>query len=157
MTAKENTFLDNIFKYDKFINNSELKYPKLNKNIEKEMNLSSSLKKYEGEFPMNNSGVMYYNVYNNSKEIKEKYIGDVKPINKSINVINEYKDNRDNIDNSFNNSNNLDENKNFYKTYGGFINMNNKNDDNFLLNSNNSLSNQGEFHAFTLSSFSFKK
>ena len=137
--------LDNIFKYDKYINNSELKYPKLNKNIEKEMALSSSLKSYEGEFPMNNCGVMYYNVYNNSKEFKEKNMGDIKLINEKIN--NNNIDIEKNIYNSNNNNN--------FKTYGDFINE--KKHENFLLNSGNSLPNQGEFHTFTLNSFSFSK
>ena len=139
--------LDNIFKYDKYINNSELKYPKLNKNIEKEIALSSSLKKYEGEFPMNNCGVMYYNVYNNSKEVKEKNIGDVQFINEQQINTSSNKDNTSGY--------NIDEQNNLYKTYGEL--KNNRINDNFLLNSNNSLSNQGEFLPFTLSSFSFRK
>ena len=143
---------DNIFKYDKYINNSELKYPKINRNVEEKIGLSSSLKKYEGEFPMNNYGVMYYNVLNNSKEIKEKNIGDIKKTNSQIN------DNK--VNNNFNNNNynsfhNNDKNK-YYNTYGDFMN-NKKDDNNFLLNSKNTMPHQDEFHSFTLSSFSFKK
>lgn len=135
--------LDKIFKYDKYINNSELKYPKLNKYAEEKVGLSTSLQKYEGEFPLNNNGVMFYNTYNKTKEIKEKN-GNIKMSNEKINI--------NSINNIFNNSNNKN---NFYNTYGDI--MNNKKEDNFLLNSNNSMSHQDEFHAFTLSSFSFKK
>ena len=145
--------LDNIFKYDKYINNSELKYPKLNNYIEEKMGLSSSLKKYEGEFPINNCGVMLlYNVYNNSKEVKEKKINDIEKVNEKMNI--------NTINNNFNYSSNYNFHSNgknkFFNTYGDF--MNRKKDDNiFLLNSNNSIPHQDEFHAYTLSSFSFKK
>jgi Ca2+-binding EF-hand superfamily protein len=133
--------LDNIFKYDKYINNSELKYPKLNKEVENKMALSDSLKKYEGEFPMNDCGVMYYNVYNNSKEVKEKNIGNVQMSGHL---------NNNNIYNSFN-----DDNKNnFYNSFNNCVNKNQN--DNILLNSNNTLLHQDEYHAFNLSSFSFK-
>ena len=134
--------LDNIFKYDKFINNSELCYPRLNKYIEKE--ISSSLKKCEGEFPMNNFGVPYYNIYNNSKEIKEKNIGEVKKENEQLN----------NLNNNYFNINGENKNK-FSNTYTDF--MNNNRVEKLLLNSNNLLQNQDEIHAFTLSSFSFRK
>ena len=141
--------LDNIFKYDKYINNSELKYPKLNKNIEEEMALSSSLNKYEGEFPINNFGVTYYNVYNNSKEIKEKNIENVEFWNKDININNT--NNNDlitNIHNSFHSNGE----KIFFNNYG-----NDKKNNNLLLNSNNTLSHQSEFHASNFTSFSFSK
>ena len=148
--------LDNIFKYDKYITNSELKYPKLNKEVEKKMALSSSLKQYEGEFPMNDCGVMYYNVYNNSKEVKEKNMGNVQMFNNLKNSNNDF---NNNSYNSFNNDNYNDNRNNLNNSYNNF--MNNNQNENVLLKSNNTLNNtlshQDEFHAFNLISFSFKK
>ena len=152
ISGGKNTFtekqLDNTFKYDKYINNSELKYPKLNKEIEDKMELSSSLKKYEGEFPINDGGVMYYNIYHNSKEVKEKNIGNVKMFN------NPNSSNND-LYNSSHISYNNDNKNNYNNISGDFVNTNQN--ENILLNSNNTFSHQDEFHPFTLSSFSFRK
>ena len=127
--------LDKIFKYDKFVSNSELKYPKLFKGFDIKQ---ESLKKYEGEFPMNNCGVLYYNVYNNnSKEVKDKNIEKVSKINEQFNTSNKY----DNFNNSQTTYNNEGKNK-FNNTSD---NYNNNLNDNFLLNSNNS--NIFEFHS----------
>ena len=129
--------LDKIFKYDKFINNTELKYPQLYKGINTE---KESLRKYEGEFPMNNCGVLYYKIYNNSKEIKEKNIENIPKIKNQFNTINKY----ENINNNQNTSSNVGQNK-FYNTYKNFNNN---------LNNN---SNTYEFQFNTLSQFSFRK
>ena len=86
----KNTFheqnLDNIFKFDKFINNSELNYPRLNKIIENEV--SSSLNINIGELPINDFGFTYYNICNNSKETKQKNFSEVKKENNPIDNIN---------------------------------------------------------------------
>ena len=152
ISGGKNTFteknLDNIFKYDKFINNSELKYPHFKQNVENEMPMPASLKRYEGEFPMNNSGVLYYNVYKNAEEDNYQKLKDIKMMNEYIN--NDNRNDMINSQNSFKNDN-FNNNKH-YNTYGNF--MNNKKDENILLNSNNSIPIQNEFN--TSSSFSFK-
>ena len=145
--------LDNIFKYDKYINNSELKYPKLYKGAEDDAT-KSSLKKYEGEFPINNCGIMRYNVYKNSKEVKEKNMGNIEKIKEEFN--NSYKNDINNLNNNNENSFNKEGNNNYYNTYGHFMN-NNHGNNNLLLNSNNSITNPNEFHSLTLSQFSFRK
>ena len=137
--------LDKIFKYDKFVSNSELKYPKLYKGVDIKQ---ESLKKYEGEFPMNNCGVLYYHVYNNnSKEVKDKNSEKVSKINEQFNTSNKY-DNFNNSQSTYNNEANN-------KVNNTSDNYNNNLNDNFLLNSNKS--NIFEFHSNTLSQFSFRK
>ena len=135
--------LDKIFKYERFISNSELKYPKLYKGVDIEQ---ESLKKYEGEFPMNNCGVFYYNVCNNSKEVKDKIIENTSKINDQFNTSNKY-----GINNKQNTYSNDDKNK----LFNAYENFNNNVNENFLLNSNNSNSN--EFHFNTLGQYSFRK
>lgn len=137
--------LDKIFKYEKYVNNSELKYPKLHKGVDIEQ---ESLKKYEGEFPMNNFGVLYYNVYNNSKEIEDKNINNSLKINEQFNTSKKYE-----INNS-QNTYNIDDGNKIYNIYDNF---NNTLNDNFLLNSNNSNSNSNEFHFNSVNQFSFRK
>jgi len=136
--------LDKIFKYEKFVTNSELKYPKLYKGIDIEQ---ESLKKYEGEFPMNNCGVLYYNVYNNSKELKDKNIENTLKINDQFDTINKY-----DINNNSRSTYSNDVNNKFYNTYDNF---NDNLNENLLLNSHNSDSN--EFHYNALNQFSFRK
>ena len=136
--------LDKIFKYEKFVSNSELKYPKLYKGIDIEQ---ESLKKYEGEFPMNNCGALYYNVYNNSKEVKDKNIENTLKINEQFDTINKY-----DINNNSKSTYSNDANNKFYNTYD---NVNDNLNENFLLNSHNSNSN--EFHFNALNQFSFRK
>lgn len=138
--------LDKLFKYEKFVSNSELKYPQLYKGVDIE---TESLKKYEGEFPMNNCGVLYYNVYNNSKEVKDKNIENALRINDQFDTINNYDINN----NNHSHSTFINEAKNkFYNTYD---NINDNLNENLLLNSNNSNSN--EFHFNSLNQFSFRK
>ena len=112
------------------------------------MPMPPSLKRYEGEFPMNNSGVLYYNVYKNAEEDNYQKLKDIKMMNEYIN--NDNRNDMINSQNSFKNDN-FNNNKH-YNTYGNF--MNNKIDENILLNSNNSIPIQNEFN--TSSSFSFK-
>ena len=135
--------LDKIFKYERFISNSELKYPKLYKGVDIEQEY---LKNYEGEFPMNNCGVLYYNVCNNSKEVKDKIIENTSKINDQFNTSNKY-----GINNKQNTYSNDDKNK----LFNAYENFNNNVNENFLLNSNNSNSN--EFHFNTLGQYSFRK
>ena len=137
--------LDKIFKYERFISNSELKYPKLYKGVDIEQ---ESLKKYEGEFPINNCGILYYNIYNNSKEVKDKNIENALKINPQFNTNNKY-----DIINNIQNTYSYDD-KNKFNNYN-YENLNNNLNENFLLNSNNSNSN--DFHSNTLSQFSFRK
>lgn len=136
--------LDKIFKYEKFVNNSELNYPKLYKGIDIQQ---ESFRKYEGEFPLNNCGVLYYNVYNNSKEMEDKNIENVLKINEQFNTINKC----DAINNNENTYSNNGKNK-FYNTYE---NYNNNLNENFPLNSNNS--NTYEFQTNAISQYSFRK
>ena len=153
ISGGKNTFneknLDNMFKYDKYINNSELKYPHFKKNVENEILLPHSLKKYEGEFPMNNCGVLYFNIHKSDEDDKYQKIKDIQIKNEYINHKN------DNfLINNQNNLNNSDNyNKKFYNANQEFMNISNK-EENILLNSGNSVPLQNELH--TLSSFSFK-
>ena len=66
--------LDNLFKYDKYINDSELIYPKFYKNFDYK-NIES-FQKYKNEFPLNDFGITNYSVYNISKDdrIKDKLL-----------------------------------------------------------------------------------
>ena len=66
--------LDNLFKYDKYINDSELIYPKFYKNFDYK-NIES-FQKYKIEFPLNDFGITNYSVYNISKDdrIKDKLL-----------------------------------------------------------------------------------
>jgi hypothetical protein len=65
--------LDNIFKYDKYINDSELIYPKFYKNFDYK-NIET-FRKYKTEFPLNDFGITNHSVYNtsNDNKIKDKF------------------------------------------------------------------------------------
>ena len=65
--------LDNIFKYDKYINDSELIYPKFYKNFDYK-NIET-FRKYKTEFPLNDFGITNHGVYNtsNDNKIKDKF------------------------------------------------------------------------------------
>ena len=62
--------LDNIFKFDKYINDSELIYPKFYKNFDYK-NIES-FQKYKNEFPLNDFGITNYSVYKIYKDDKIK-------------------------------------------------------------------------------------
>ena len=68
--------LDNIFKYDKYINDSELIYPKFYKNFDYK-NIET-FRKYKTEFPLNDFGITNHSVYNtsNDNKIKDKLCED---------------------------------------------------------------------------------
>ena len=65
--------LDNIFKYDKYINDSELIYPKFYNNFDYK-NIET-FRKYKTEFPLNDFGITSHSVYNtsNDNKIKDKF------------------------------------------------------------------------------------
>ena len=138
--------LDNILKYDKFINDSELIYPK---NYNKfDYKSSPSFQKYKGEFPLNDFGITNFSVHNISQDnkIKDKLIEDNKNNAYNLREIQNIIIN-DKIENEYN--------PQYFKT--SFNNMENNCRENQLIISNNSMSQNDNIHSFTLNEFSFRK
>lgn len=138
--------LDNIFKYDRFVIDSELVYPKIYKHFDYKN--AVSLQKYKNEFPLNDFGITYYSVYNipNDIKIKDKFCEENEKRNYNFNE----------IQNIIINNNIADEyNKKFFET--NIILNDNNLKDNPLLISNNSNSQKENLYSFTLNEFSFRK
>ena len=138
--------LDNIFKYDRFVNDSELVYPKIYKHFDYKN--AAPFQKYKNEFPLNDFGITYYSVYNipNDIKIKDKFCEENEKRNSNSNE----------IQNIIINNNIADEyNKKFFET--NIISNDNNLKDNPLLISNNSNSQKENLYSFTLNEFSFRK
>ena len=140
--------LDNIFKYDKYINDTELIYPKCYKNFDYKSN--KSFQKYKNQFPLNDFGITNYSVLNIPIEdkIKDKLNG------MNNNNIYNFKDIQNNI---INDSGDNEYNDNYFKTS---IQINeNIYKENPLLISNNSMSQKEleNIYSYTLNDFSFRK
>ena len=140
--------LDNIFKYDKYINDTELIYPKCYKNFDYKSN--KSFQKYKNQFPLNDFGITNYSILNIPIEdkIKDKLNG------MNNNNTYNFKDIQNNI---INDSGDNEYNDNYFKTS---IQINeNIYKENPLLISNNSMSQKEleNIYSYTLNDFSFRK
>ena len=138
--------LDNIFKYDKYVNDSELVYPKYYKNFDYKN--ASIFQKYKKEFPLNDFGITNYSVYNipNDIKIKDKLCEDNEKRKYNFNEIQNIIIN-DNVSDEYN--------KKFFET--NIIYNDNNLKENPLLISNNSNSQKENLYSFTLNEFSFRK
>ena len=137
--------LDNIFKYDKFINDSELIYSKY---YNFDYNSISTFQKYKGEFPLNDFGITNFSVYNISQDnkIKDKLIEDNKNNAYIFNEIQNIEIN-EKIDNEYN--------PQCFKT--NFDKMENNCIENPLIISNNSMPQNDNIYSYSLNEFSFRK
>ena len=137
--------LDNILKYDKYINDSELIYTKYYNFDYKSL---PTFQKYKGEFPLNDFGITNYSVYNISQDnkIKDKLIEDNKNnayiFNEIQNIIM-----NDKIENEYN--------PQYFKTV--FDNFENNYIENPLIISDNSMPQNDNIYSYTLNEFSFRK
>ena len=134
--------LDNIFNYDKYINDAELIYPQNFNNID--YRAVSSYNNYYTQFPLNNFGFTNYNTkkLTNENKLKDKF--------KELNTNNQY--DFQEIQNNLND--NINNEIIYYNTYIDVLNDNNQNP---MIISNNSLSQQENIYSFSFNEFSFRK
>ena len=138
--------LDNILKYDQYINDLELIYPPFYNNFDYK-NIPS-FEKYKNEFPLNDFGITNFSVQNISQEnkLKDKLYEENKNREYNLNEIKNIIIN-DNIDYEYYNK--------YFKT--SFDCRENNFVENPLIKSNNSMSQTENIYSNYLNEFSFRK